>query len=151
MYLGEVNDIIDKVDTFLNDADASDETINRWKEIESFLAGITDKETLTGLLEENLASAKSYTDSKVISSVGNAVTMASNAAGVDRILVSGGADKTAKDSGIDLNQLVVFDAAADAPSDGVHPHSTRISDPATGAATSTTPNPMISALSTTPE
>lgn len=105
MYLGEVNDFIDKVNTFFNDADASDETINRWKEIESFLAGITDKETLTGLLEENLASAKSYTDTKVASSVGNAVTMASNAGAADHVIVSAGANKTAKDSGVALSSL----------------------------------------------
>ena len=105
MYLGEVNDFIDKVNTFLNDADASDETINRWKEIESFLAGITDKETLTGLLEENLASAKSYTDTKVASSVGNAVTMASNAGAADHVIVSAGANKAAKDSGVALSSL----------------------------------------------
>ena len=146
MYLGEVNDFIDKVNTFLNDADASDTTINRWKEIESFLAGITDTETLTGLLEENLASAKSYTDSKVISSVGNAVTMASNAEGTDRILVSAGANKTAKDSGIDLNQLVVFDVAEDAPAEGVIPQFTGISNPATGGGTITTSNTKISDL-----
>lgn len=146
MYLGEVNDFIDKVNTFLNDADASDTTINRWKEIESFLAGITDTETLTGLLEENLASARSYTDSKVISSVGNAVTMASNAEGTDRILVSAGANKTAKDSGIDLNQLVVFDVAEDAPAEGVIPQFTGISNPATGGGTITTSNTKISDL-----
>ncbi len=39
------------VKTFLESADTADETINRWKEIETFLAGITDQETLTGLLE----------------------------------------------------------------------------------------------------
>ena len=43
---------INKVKQFLEDADASDETINRWQEIESFLQGITDTETLTGLLEQ---------------------------------------------------------------------------------------------------
>lgn len=146
MYLGEVNDFIDKVNTFLNDADASDETINRWKEIESFLAGITDKETLTGLLEENLASAKSYTDTKVASSVGNAVTMASNAAGTDRVLVSAGANKSAKDSGIDLNQLVVFDVAEDAPAEGVIPQFTGNSNLATGGGTITTSGTKISDL-----
>lgn len=41
---------INKVNTFLDTVDASDDTINRWKEIESFLQGITDTETLTGLL-----------------------------------------------------------------------------------------------------
>ena len=146
MYLGEVNDFIDKVNTFLNDADASDTTINRWKEIESFLAGITDTETLTGLLEENLASAKSYTDSKVISSVGNAVTMAENAEGVDRLIVSAGANKTAKDSGINLNQLVVFDVAEDAPEEGVIPKFTGLSNPSTGGGTITTSGTKISDL-----
>ena len=42
---------VSKVKAFLESADASDETINRWQEIESFLQGITDKKTLTGLLE----------------------------------------------------------------------------------------------------
>lgn len=37
---------------FLNNADVTDTTINRWKEIENFLQGITDTDTLTGLLEE---------------------------------------------------------------------------------------------------
>lgn len=38
------------VESFLNDADASEATINKWKELESFLSGITDQETLSGLL-----------------------------------------------------------------------------------------------------
>ena len=43
---------VSKVKTFLESADVADTTINRWQEIESFLQGITDKETLTGLLQE---------------------------------------------------------------------------------------------------
>lgn len=43
---------INKVKQFLEDADASDETINRWQEIENFLQGITDTKTLTGLLQD---------------------------------------------------------------------------------------------------
>ena len=43
---------VNKVKQFLEDADASDETINRWQEIETFLQGITDTETLTGLLAD---------------------------------------------------------------------------------------------------
>ncbi len=43
---------INKVKQFLEDADASDETINRWQEIETFLQGITDTQTLTGLLAD---------------------------------------------------------------------------------------------------
>ncbi len=45
-------EFIAKVNSFLEDADASDATINKWKEIESFLTGITDTETLTGLLAD---------------------------------------------------------------------------------------------------
>ena len=104
-YAQYINLFIEKVNSFLEDADASDTTINRWKEIESFLAGITDKETLTGLLSENLMSAKSYTDSKVSSATANAVTMGSNAGAADRVMVSAGANKTAKDSGVALSSL----------------------------------------------
>ena len=39
------------VTAFLNDADVSDTTINRWKELEDFLAGITDSDTLAGMLQ----------------------------------------------------------------------------------------------------
>lgn len=42
----------ERVRAFLEDADASDATINRWHEIETFLQGITDTETLTGLLND---------------------------------------------------------------------------------------------------
>lgn len=37
---------------FLKDTDYADSTINKWKEIESFLQGISDQETLTGLLNQ---------------------------------------------------------------------------------------------------
>ena len=104
-YAQYINLFIEKVNSFLEDADASDTTINRWKEIESFLAGITDTETLTGLLADNLTSAKSYTDSKVSSATANAVTMGSNAGAADRVMVSAGANKTAKDSGVALSSL----------------------------------------------
>ena len=43
---------VSKVKDFLESADVADETINRWQEIENFLQGITDTETLTGLLQE---------------------------------------------------------------------------------------------------
>ncbi len=45
-------EFIEKVNSFLEDSDASDATINKWKEIEDFLQGITDTETLTGLLAD---------------------------------------------------------------------------------------------------
>lgn len=43
---------VSKVKTFLESADVADTTINRWQEIEAFLQGITDTETLTGLLQQ---------------------------------------------------------------------------------------------------
>lgn len=74
--------------TFLESADASDTIINRWKEIESFLNGITDTQSLTSILNnlkseikteittayiqaintaktEVLSESKSYTDEKI--------------------------------------------------------------------------------------
>lgn len=89
------------VNAFLNDAGASAGVIDSWKEIESFLAGITDTETLTGLLADTLASAKSYADGKTA----NSVTMAGNAGATGRVLVSAAANKTAKDSGVLLSDL----------------------------------------------
>lgn len=76
------------IKTFLESADASDATINRWKEIESFLNGITDTQNLTSILNnlkseikteittaytkaintaktEVLTKSKSYTDEKI--------------------------------------------------------------------------------------
>ena len=43
---------VSKVKAFLEDADATDETINRWQEIESFLTGITDSDSLTAMLAD---------------------------------------------------------------------------------------------------
>lgn len=105
---GDGNDLsrfVAKVNAFLEDADASDAAINRWKEIESFLTGITDTETLTGLLAENLQSAKSYADTKVSSGTANMVTMSANAGAADRVLTSAGNNKTAKDSGVAIGDL----------------------------------------------
>ena len=101
----DLSRFVAKVNVFLEDADASDATINRWKEIESFLAGITDTETLTGLLAENLQSAKSYADTKVQQGTANAVTMSSNAGAADRVLTSAGTNRAAKDSGVLLSDL----------------------------------------------
>ncbi len=42
----------ERVRAFLEDADASHAPINRWHDIETFLQGITDTETLTGLLND---------------------------------------------------------------------------------------------------
>lgn len=101
----DLSRFVAKVNVFLEDADASDATINRWKEIESFLTGITDTKTLTGLLNDTLASAKSYADTKVSSGTANMVTMSANAAAADRVLTSGGNNKTAKDSGVAIGDL----------------------------------------------
>ena len=38
--------------SFLEATDTADETINKWKELKSFLDGITDAETLVGLLSD---------------------------------------------------------------------------------------------------
>ena len=105
----DLSRFVAKVNVFLEDADASDATINRWKEIESFLTGITDTETLTGLLAENLQSAKGYADTKVQQGTANAVTMSSNAGAADRVLTSGGTNRTAKDSGVAIGDLAKKD------------------------------------------
>lgn len=41
------------VKTFLESTDTKDTTINTWQEIEAFLQGVTDTETLTGLLKQS--------------------------------------------------------------------------------------------------
>ena len=43
---------VSKVKAFLEDTDATDATINRWQEIESFLSGITDSDSLTAMLAD---------------------------------------------------------------------------------------------------
>ena len=105
----DLSRFVSKVNAFLNDADASDTTINRWKEIESFLTGITDTKTLTGLLNDTLTSAKNYADTKVSSGTANMVTMSANAAASDRVLTSAGTNKTAKDSGVAIGDLAQKD------------------------------------------
>ena len=49
VYVNEINTIPGSLSYYLWGADS---TINRWKEIETFLQGITDTETLAGLLEQ---------------------------------------------------------------------------------------------------
>lgn len=51
-YSDEDKQVVDNAKTFLEAIDPENTTINRWKELESFLVGITDTETLTGLLED---------------------------------------------------------------------------------------------------
>lgn len=99
LYINDVNAFIEKVNTFLEDAGATQGVIDSWKELEDCLAGVTDSETLTGKLQALLSEAKSYADTKASSATANAVTMGSNAGAADRVIVSAGANKTAKDSG----------------------------------------------------
>lgn len=47
-----LHEVAKTLHSFLNDVDASDEKINKWKEIETFLGNITDTQTLTGLLAD---------------------------------------------------------------------------------------------------
>lgn len=47
-----VEEIGKTLKAFLEDTDFADSTINKWKEIESFLSGITDQDTLLGLLQD---------------------------------------------------------------------------------------------------
>ena len=47
-----LSDFVNKLNDFLTSVDATDTAINKWKELENFLAGITDTDTLTGLLYE---------------------------------------------------------------------------------------------------
>ena len=121
----DLSRFVSKVNTFLNDADASDTTINHWKEIESFLTGITDTKTLTGLLNDTLTSAKSYADTKVSGGTANMVTMSANAAAANRVLTSAGNNKTAKDSGVAIGDLAKKDLSnvgeENLRSKGVHP------------------------------
>lgn len=51
-HYADIHDFINRVASFLNQTDVSNEAINKWKELEAFLQGITDTETLTGLLEQ---------------------------------------------------------------------------------------------------
>lgn len=97
LYINDVKAFIEKVNTFLEDAGATQGVIDCWKELEDCLARVTDSETLTGKLQALLSEAKSYADTKASSATANAVTMGSNAEAADRVMVSAGANKTAKD------------------------------------------------------
>lgn len=47
-----VEEIGKTLKAFLEDSDFADSTINKWQEIQSFLSGITDQDTLLGLLQD---------------------------------------------------------------------------------------------------
>lgn len=49
-----VQNIAKTLKNFLEDKDVSDTTINKWQEIESFLSGITDSQTLLGVITDSI-------------------------------------------------------------------------------------------------
>ncbi len=98
------NSAVSRLDDFLTSADATDTAINKWKELESFLSGITDTETLAGLLyeqETRLSEEIDSLESGKADKAGGAV--AGNLAGLD----SGG---SLTDSGIPGNSVERFTA-----------------------------------------
>jgi hypothetical protein len=68
-----------KLISFLESTDAVDTTINKWKEIEDFLTGITDTDTLTGIIQNataGLVSSSELSFEKTI--LTNNITLAQN-------------------------------------------------------------------------
>lgn len=59
-----IQDTETKLDNFLTNTDATDEAISSWAEIQNFLDGIKDTDTLTGIKTSILNDAKSYVDNK---------------------------------------------------------------------------------------
>lgn len=64
-FSNEDKAVVDNAKDFLESTDPDNTTINRWKELESFLAGITDTETLSGLLEAVQKAAEADAAAKV--------------------------------------------------------------------------------------
>lgn len=62
--------------TFLNDADATKEAINTWKEIENFLADYTDEKTLAEIVSELNANIESRLTVPLESTTGSSTTSA---------------------------------------------------------------------------
>lgn len=59
-----INEIKTKLNNFLTNTDATDEVISSWAEIQNFLDGIKDTDTLIGIKTSILNDAKSYVDNK---------------------------------------------------------------------------------------
>lgn len=59
--------------TFLESRGTADSTINTWREIEDFLQGLTDRETLTGLMEQEHQKLTADYDAKLAALDGNKV------------------------------------------------------------------------------
>ena len=102
-----LSDFVNKLNDFLTSVDATDTAINKWKELENFLAGITDTDTLTGLLyeqetrlndaigEETARATKAENDlqASVTANTRSIETEVSRAKAVEQQLKDGKADK----------------------------------------------------------
>lgn len=77
-----------KFNSFLNDTDAADAAIDKWKELESFLTGITDQQTLTGIMNGMKAELLTLIDGKQATVTGAATTITSSDLTPNRVLVS---------------------------------------------------------------
>ncbi len=101
------NDAVSRLNDFLTSVDATDTAINKWNELENFLAGITDTDTLTGLLyeqetrlndaigEETARATKAENDlqASVTANTRSIETEVSRAKAVEQQLKDGKADK----------------------------------------------------------
>lgn len=81
--------------SFLEARDTADDTINTWREIEDFLQGLTDRDSLTGLMEqehqklkEDFEGGMSELDEKITTASKNASTALSNTIFIDKSLTN---------------------------------------------------------------
>mgnify|MGYP001774797989 CR=1 FL=1 len=116
------NDAVSRLNDFLTSVDATDTAINKWKELENFLAGITDTDTLTGLLyeqetrlndaigEETARATKAENDlqASVTANTRSIETEVSRAKAVEQQLKDGKADKV---TDADNGNLAAFDSS----------------------------------------
>lgn len=65
LYDSEEYKTVQAAKSFLEATDPGNNTINKWKELEAFLAGITDTQTLTGLLQNVQTAAAADAAAKV--------------------------------------------------------------------------------------
>lgn len=93
--LTEINASIATFNSFLNDTDTVDSTINKWKEMESFLEGMSDTDSLTGILENERQATQDALDGKQNTINGAASTITSTNLTGDRALVSNAQGKVA--------------------------------------------------------
>jgi hypothetical protein len=91
--LDEIRQEVADVKSFFNDRDHLDSTINKWRELEDFLAGVTDQDTLVGkmsglkdVLEEEIGRKQDQV-------TGAATSILTDNLAQDRAVVSGGNGK----------------------------------------------------------